>query len=475
MIRLTIATILPTKLRWLILLAFPLAYLMSAPESALYFAASFFACAWLIYHVDSFREDTIPVWLVLFLFILFYYFRYPILVSSPELFANISPHSVKVLYLHGDRSGSLVALKLSSFLFCIFCIVAGLLYGRRNCVQGKTEYDPLPSPACKRVKIGYLATLAILFLMLILGFVAYVYRIGQMGVSPGEPLPFRLKGIIYYARHVVIPLLILAVIYQASRMENRRLIGLGWVLLALHGVSDTLLRGSRSSILLCALLVVFLCVSGGVKIRRKEILVLAGIAGVAIFLFPIVTYYRILQCQTSSGVLENIVYAFNYVNKDVGVVLKSGIYSIYTRIPGLETAWAVSGLMDYPLGPRLTEIIRTPFGVTGYLNFNIYKVSVEAYTLFAPGFVGWFYLAGGWAGLAAGGVALALLCVWLPRWIYRGRMLWSPLANTFFLWVLFITLTDGTLDSNFLLIATGLATLAALEFFDRAIKPSARA
>jgi len=311
--------------------------------------------------------------------------------------------------------------------------------------------------------------------MITLGYVAYIYRIGQMGVSPGEPLPFRLKGVIFYARHVFIPLMILALICQASRMESRRLMGFGWVLLALHGVSDTLLRGSRISILLCALLVVFLYASGGVKIRRKEILVLAVIASGAIFLFPIVTDYRILQYQTNSVFFENIVNAFNFANKDVWAVLKSGIYSVYTRIPGLETAWAVSSLIDHPLGPRLAEIIRTPFGVTGYLNFNIYQVSAEAYTLFAPGFVGWFYLAGGWAGLAIGGVALALLCVWLPRWIYSGRLLWPQLANTFLLWVLFISLTDGALDNNFLLFATGLASLTALEFFERAMKPGVSA
>jgi hypothetical protein len=73
-----------------------------------------------------------------------------------------------------------------------------------------------------------------------------------------------------------------------------------------------------------------------------------------------------------------------------------------------------------------------------------------------------------------GGILLALLCVWLPRWVYGGYLRWSPVANTFFLWILFISLTDGTLDSNSLLIAVGVATLAALEFFDRTTARSSR-
>ena len=64
---------------------------------------------------------------------------------------------------------------------------------------------------------------------------------------------------------------------------------------------------------------------------------------------------------------------------------------------------------------------------------------------------------------------LALLCVRIPRWFYGGRLRWSPVANTFFLWVLFVSLTDGTLDGNFLLIAAGVTTLFGLEFIDRLI------
>jgi hypothetical protein len=126
-------------------------------------------------------------------------------------------------------------------------------------------------------------------------------------------------------------------------------------------------------------------------------------------------------------------------------------------------------LVEEPLGPGLFETIRSQFGVTGYLNFEIYQVPVEAYTLYAPGFVGWLYLAGGWSGLTIGSIVLALLCVWMPRWFYGGRLLWPPVANTFFLWILFVSLTDGTLDGNFLLIAAGVSTLFGLQFINRVI------
>jgi len=295
-----------------------------------------------------------------------------------------------------------------------------------------------------------------------------------MGVTPGEPLPFRLKGVVFYARHVLIPLLILAIIYRAALAGNRRLFSVGLLLLAIHGISDTILRGSRSSLLLCLLLAVFLSASGGLRIHRRGILILVGLIIGAILLIPTITQYRMLRIESDAGLWQLFVSAFDSANHDPLSTLKRSFNSIYFRIPGIETAWAIGSLVSEPLGAGLIETVRSQFGVTGYLNFNIYQVPVEANTLFAPGFVGWFYLAGGWPGLAIGGLALAILCVWLPRLIYAGRLRWSPLANTFFLWILFISLTDGTLDSNFLLITAGLATLIALEFFDRATKPSTR-
>jgi hypothetical protein len=437
--------------------------LTGSVESAYYLGAGMAACAWLLYRLDSLRPDAMAVWLVVLVFLAFYFLRYPVLLLDPATVAATHPDSIAPLFLN-DQAGLTNALKLSSFVFVVFCIAAG------SQIRGGGKYSRLAdaeSPSGRsHIKTWVLVTLSLL--MVVLGYVAYMYRIGQMGVAPGEPLPFRLKGIVFYARHVLIPLLILALICRATLTADRRSLHVGLLLLSIHGISDTVLRGSRSSLLLCLLLAVFLYVSGGLRIKRKGVAILGALVLCSILLIPTIMQYRALRFESDAGMWQLLASAFATANHDLLTVLRRSFNSVYFRIPGIETTWAVSSSVSEPLGLKLIETIRSQFGVTGYLNFNIYQVPIEAYTLYAPGFVGWLYLAGGWPSLAVGGIALALLCVQLPRLLCGGRLRWSPLANTFFLWILFISLTDGTLDGNFLLIATGIATLFVLEVADRA-------
>lgn len=469
--RSTICAISPVQFRWLILLIFPAAFVSACQitgntESAYSFGAAMAACTWLIYRLDSLNPDAIGVWLVIAVFVTFYFLRYPLLLLDPGAVAAIHPDSIAPLFLN-DRAGLTQALKLASMVFVTFCIVARLMLGPRGTRTGASR---------ARVHQGhdpFMVWLIVVvpLLMIVLGYIAYAYRIGQMGAAPGEPLPFRLKGVIFYARHVLIPLLIVAIIYRATLSRDGRSLSIGLLLLAIHGVSDTVLRASKSSLLLCLLLVVFLSVSGGIRIRRKGLMIVGALVLGAILLMPTITYYRALRFGSDAGLWQLFASAFGAANQDFIGVLQKSFNAVYFRIPGIETIWAINSLAKEPLGTGLIETMRSPFGVTGYLNFEIYQVPVESYTLFAPGFVGWFYLAGGEIGLVLGGIALALLCVKVPRWFYGGYLRWSPVANTFFLWILFISLTDGTLDSNFLLFSTGVVSLASLEFFDHVIPP----
>jgi hypothetical protein len=475
LIRPLISAIPLLRLRWLILLIFPLVSLLAkfttgSMESAYYLSVAMAACAWLLYRLDSLRPDMMGVWLVLLAFLAIYFLRYPILLLVPAYVASTHPDSIAPIFFN-DQASLTRALKLSSFVFIIFCLVAGIQLPRDRVVSSTTFF--FPSKRNNQIKVWLLIVVPLL--MILLGYIAYAYKIGQMGVAPGEPLPFRLKGIVFYARHVLIPLLILALLCNATFTGDHRSRNAGLLLLVIHGISDTILRGSRSSLLLCLLLVVFLWASGGIRVRPKELIIIIGLSLGAILLLPTINEYRSLRFNSDANLLDLLLRAFGTANKTKLLVVQRSFETIYFRIPGIETIWAIGSLVNEPLGTLLLDTMRNKFGVTGYLNFEIYQVPLENYTLYAPGFVGWLYLAGGWLGLLMGSIILALLCVHLPRYLYSGYLRWSPLANTFFLWVLFISLTDGTLDSNFPLIVAGMTTLVALEFFDRLMKPSARA
>lgn len=464
----------PAQLRWIVLLAFPGAFVSAfqitgSAESAYPLGAAMVACVWLLYRMDSLNPEVTAVWLVVAVFLSFYFLRYPVLLLDPTTVAATHPDSITSIFLN-DPAGLTKALKLSTFVFVVFCIVTGSQL-RRGGVNTSTA-PPFPPMRSAQIRIWLL--IAVLLVMIVCGYVAYIYKIGQMGVAPGEPLPYRLKGIVFYARHVLIPLLILALVCHATFARDHRSLYAGLLLLAIHGVSDAILRGSRSSLLLCLLLAVFLAASGGLRIRRRGMLLLGGLVLGAILLIPTITRYRTLRYESDAGLWQLFSGAFSAANHDLLSIGMRSFSSVYFRIPGIETTWAINSLVNEPLGNGLFDIMRSQFGVTGYLNFDIYQVPVETYTLFAPGFVGWLYLAGGWIGLAVGSIALALLCVHLPRLLYCGCLRWSPLGNTFFLWILFISLTDGTLDSNFRLIFAGVGALIALEFIDRVTVSSTR-
>lgn len=465
-----------SQLRWFLLLVFPMVCIAAITQGATviatlaYSGIAMFSCALLLRRMNSLTPLNVSIWLVLGLFIAFYFLRYMYLLFDFKPVSAIQPDTVfKVL--KRDVASLHQAYSLTTLAFSVFCCGAAMLLGKEDRSGART-----PQGAAT-VGAGFINALVfvILMLMMLLGYVAHVYHIGQMGIAPGEPLPFRLKGVVFYGRLVVLPLLMLTLIYLGGALQRPGLVRLGLVLLVVHGISDVMLRGSRSSLLLCVLVIVFLAANGGLRVRRAGIAISSAIAVVAILLMPVIMQYRILRFTSGEGMLVVMGQALNSAGEGIVQLLGNGLMTVYWRIPGIETMWAMLSLKVEPLGKALFAILASPFGVTGYLNFGVYLYPPESNTLFAPGYVGWWYLAGGNIGVAVGAVALAFICVVIPRFIYAGRLHSSPVANTFLLWVLFISISDGTLDGNLFLIAAGTVVLGAIELALRASrKVSAR-
>ena len=459
-----------SRMRWLLLLSFPVAAASalsagSGSEPVLYLLLAMGACAYLLNRLDSVRAETAAVWLVLSVFIVFYFLRYPYLMFDPTPVIATHPDSISTFFRNnGDGLGE--ALAFSALAFCSFCLTAGALLGRLNAAQNWT--DDMPREAITRMASALMIVIPLL--MLVLGYVTYVHHIGQMGVPTGEPLPFRLKGIVFYGRTVVLPLMILALINFGTKLDSRPLALLGVSLLVVHGVSDMMLRGSRSSLLLCLLLALFLIVGRGFKVRRMGLVIMAALVLAAIWLMPIVLQYRMLRMHSDAGLWGLMQQAFAASHDDALALLKHALLNVYYRIPGIETAWAIINVDGKPLGSALWTTVRSPFGMTGYLNFTLYHVPAEENTLYAPGFIGWLYLAGGHVLLLLGPALLAWVCVRVPCWVFTSGSPNAPIVNAFLLWILFLTLTDGTPDANVLLITSGLVALAGWELIGKWVR-----
>ncbi len=458
------------RMRWLLLLSFPVAAVLAfsagaGSEPVLWLAISMCACAYLLYRLDTVGPETTAVLLVLSVFLAFYFLRYPYLLFDPTPIIKTHPDSISALF-RDNGAGLSEALAFSAVAFCSFCLTGGALLGRLDAGQIRT--DDMPREAIARMADALM--IAIPLLMLVLGYVSYVHHIGQMGVPSGEPLPFRLKGIVFYGRTVVLPLMILALINFGTKLESRQLTWIGVGLLAVHGVSDMILRGSRSSLLLCLLLALFLIVGRGMKVRRQGLFILAALLLAAIWLMPIVLQYRMLRMHSDAGLFVLMQQVFADSHDGALALLKHALLTVYYRIPGIETIWAIINVDGKPLGSAWWATVRSPFGMTGYLNFTLYHVPVEVNTLYAPGFVGWLYLAGGYAMVLIGPALLAWLCVSVPRRIFTSGSPNAAVVNAFLLWILFLTLTDGTVDVNALLIAVGIVALAGWEFMGKWVR-----
>lgn len=455
----------PNPLRWLVLLVFPVVGVAAliqgmGIEPFVMCCVAFVACAFLLHRLDCPGPDTAAVWLVLAVFIGFYFLRYPIIAFDPAPVIGTHPDSISDLFRDGGV-GLNRALRASVFAFTIFCVVAKLLLLRPPIRQ--THIPPmLPTDVLSRAVT--LLSIAAPLLMLVLGYLAFAYRIGQMGVDPGEPLPFRLKGLVFYGRLVLLPLMIMAIVHLGTRLNRKDYVWVGLLLLAIHGISDMVIRVSRSSLLLCLLLLVFMAIVGGFRVRRSGVVIGAVLMLAAIYLMPIVMHYRLLLITGAGDGFALFQQAFSTGNEAAISVLKRGLATVYFRIPGIETMWAIGNSQTEPLGEMLLPTLHSAFGMAGYLTFTLYRISPAEYTLWAPGFVGWLYLAGGYVGIAIGASVLAWICVVLPRYSNRAETGNGPLFNTFLLWVLFLCLTDGTLDSNILLLASGLLALVVWNY-----------
>jgi len=451
-------------LRWLLLLVFPLVCIPAISVGAgvgplVYAGVAAGSCGLLLWRLSNITPENVSVWLAGGFIVGVYFLRYAYFVLDPKPVMGIQPDSVFIV-LRDDAVSLHKAYALAVLGFAVFCCASAMLLLKFPTSKSSMSVGDIDFAAHACFSKWLFVVIPVL--MVVLGFVAHHYHVGQMGVPAGEPLPFRLKGLIFYGRLVLLPLLILTLIYLGDRIDRSWQVRAGLMLLALHGVSDLVLRGSRSSLLLCVLVVVFLAVNRGLRVRPIGVAICATLGIFAIWLMPVIMQYRILRFSSQEDLLPLLLRAFAS-SADGLQKLGDGLSTVYLRLPGLETLWAMLSLKAEPLGLALGAALAAPNGVTGYLNIGVYHSPPELNTLFAPGYLGWWYLVGGVTGIALGALALAFVCVLLPRWILACGLRCAPVANTFLLWVLFISLSDGTLDSNLLLVGSGMVCLGLLE------------
>lgn len=463
------------KSRWILLLLFVIGYFLtrayfnfSSSEYFIYNLLAFAACAVLFTQLKAFEQRYAAVWLVLVIIVTVYFVRF--------YWITIDPLPVRVMlpwYPYLDmvvkRHQLLYAFKLSVIAFATFCLCsAATLYLLRHWNVMHQEISQ------SDIRIHWLAAklLSIVLVPLMLGlyYVSYKYHIGEMGVAPGEVLPYRLKGVVFYGCTVFIPLLILLLVYSAERSGHNLISRLGILLLMFHGVIDMLLRGSRGSMLLSMLLLVFLVVAGGVRLKRNEKILIGMTIMVAFIMVPVMTVYRNQRVEHGLLLFDALNNAIRIVGDNWWETFSQGIKFVLFRMPGVESIWCLLGQGAKPLGMQSLEIFHSINGIAGYVTYHIYLFKLEENNLLAPSFVGWFYLVAGLPAVAFGGFFAAVLSVLGWNFLSCKHLESGPVSQVFILWMLFIAMTEGTIDTMWRMVLVGTVCLMGMELGLRIIK-----
>ena len=455
------------KSRWLLLLVFIIGYAITyerfsyiASEYFIYNVLALSSCAILLSQLKSYEMRYSALWLTLAIFIAVYFVRFYWIVIDP-LPVKVMLHTP--VYKKMIQDAALFEgfqISVISFTILIITISILLFFSR----QKKVSQDQAESAVTNFYWFAA-KSLALLLplLMVALAYVSHKYHIGEMGADSGDPLPFRLKGVIFYARFIMIPLLIIWLIYLSGRSGHIIIARLGVLFLVMHGVIDMLLRGSRSSLLLSVLLLVFLVMSGGLKLYRNEKILAFFVLIAGLFMVPIMTEYRMHRVVEHLPVMDAILTSLSIVGTEWWATLLRGIEFVLFRMPGIEAVSAMVSLDTEPLGMRIFDVLQDKQGVAGYLTHEIYLITREANTLSAPSFVGWFYLVGGLPGVVVGSFLVTIVIMFGWKCLGSKYFICSPVARTLFLWVLFTALTEGTLDSMSYMLVVGVFMLFAIE------------
>lgn len=459
------------KFRWVGLLVFVVGYIVTYKEYShvssdfiIYNLLALTSCVILLSQLNAYNKHYSAIWLGLAVFLVVYVIRFYWLTIDLDAVRVMLPSRVYIKII--EEKTLFEGFKISVISFSIFSIVtAALLYFFR--IKMTTKVNVASKDAAYHLFIIKLFFAIVPLLIIVLAIVSHKYHIGEMGAESGEPLPFRLKGIIFYARFVMIPLMILLIIELSERHGHMIASRFGIALLMTHGVVEMLLRGSRSSILLIILLLVFLIISGGLKLYRKEKMLAFVVLILGLFMIPIMTEYRQLRLLEHLTVIDALTTSVYHLGINSWSTLLAGVEFVLFRMPGVEAVSAIEAMtrsMDLePLGIHAIDVLKSKQGIAGYLTNVLYSIPVESNTLSAPSFVGWFYLVGGMPAVIAGAILLSILVIFGWRLLNSKSLVCRPVVQTFFLWVLFIALTDGVLDSMAFMIVVGVLVLVGFE------------
>lgn len=418
------------------------------------------ACCLLLARLCPYEIGKLPIWIILAVFIIAFYFKFYWIARNPESSGD-DWVSLKLYYLAQSPTVLMKCFKTISYAFISYCLVSVFLLGNTKapCSNRSVRNVDFKTP------ISILIWL-IPALMLVTTYVMYIYGIARMAAE-NQYLPLRLAGWIFNIRVTLIPALLLLLIWCSDQIGFRQYLTLGMILLFLHGASDMLLRSSRGFLLeLFIMLTVLFVITK--RMTKTRLRLLALVLLITIVLIPLVSHYRAIR---SKDVAMPIGYSLAEATRnmsDVGSSLweRLGTGSIFmlSRFTGTESLLHIVG-SDLP--PLYTGAFTGSINVTKHMTVNVIGFPDEAMMGYAPSALGWLYLVGGNVMVVAGICILVTFAWFCWRLLAKLSLFCTPVAQAIFISWYFLLFTEGTLDRPYVRILIMAGTIVTCEWILR--------
>lgn len=413
---------------------------------------------------------TAPLWLCLGYFLVSYclkFFLILLLPASPAEVGTVGPLCLPVefkcqnTYVHSlspydwtTIPAEARAIALSAICIAGFCLAASI--GTYSEFRVSLRQTTRAEVAYAKVLLIFAACLSIATAIIF-----YQYNIGLMGSVVKIDLPYKFRGVVYFLRTICLPGMLYLSIYISYRSKSFITMVAGLALLLGNGGLDVVFRSSRSALLYPLLGLFLLAFSAEVKIRLRT-LMWSFVGMLPVFMsIPYVSSYRVNRIQLDAW--DALVKSIIEMGYNPLIHIGKGLVFVIYRFTGVDVLASMLGHEALPIGSFIFDVLRSERGVSGYLSTSVFGTPADYPGASAPGFVGWSYLVGGVPGVLFGGAFLALTV-----WYVWGRLLKidTPtivVSRVFFLLIVFLIITDGTVDTLRKMFFVMLFTLVSLE------------
>ncbi len=256
----------------------------------------------------------------------------------------------------------------------------------------------------------------VLSLIVVTSLVMMKTGIAVMGGESVE-LPFRLAGIIFYTRAIVIPGILLVLITTADTKKEKVSMVLVCLVYVVFSFTDTILRASRGSLIYGIMNVGLLCLSTG-RLYWSRVYMALTVVLVSGLVWPVVTEYRALRTRSLyAGIDLKGIEDTGKLAGTVNINPVEGINMVVDRITGsnslLATATSRADL-EYEL---FLDGSVTRFYTNRVLGFPVRNIHSSS-----PSMIGWLYIAGGACSAVVGVSIILILCLAVEKYIIESRL-----------------------------------------------------